>query len=160
MLYFASTNGLIFPKVTQSQSLASANTVYTDGSRNLTVAYHSSPGSKNKMHTSGEWAELFAVFMVLEDFAFSPINIYSDGPYVVRVMPALETAYICWTHNQQWCHLFHRTQELLNHHQSSRYIGHINLHSGLPDHWLTLIHKTIPWLWGLYSASLPLCSPP
>ena len=133
VLQFAQSYSFIFPKITKSNPIPKAVTVFTDGSSNGMAAFVANNRSHvfKTSYQSTQLVELYAVLQVFTQFFDQPVNIFTDSAYVAQSIPLLETSpFLKTTSNAT--PLFAQIQKLIHKRQQPFYLGHIRAHTNLP----------------------------
>lgn len=133
ILSFVTQHPIIFPKVTASEPLVLATTIYTDGSKTGIGAYvilGKPPVTIQFEPDQPQVVELQIVKMILERFS-EAINIVSDSRYVVNAMQVLETAGLIRS-TSTVAGLFLSIQTLLQNRHHKVFTTHIRAHTSLP----------------------------
>ena len=108
-------------------------TIFTDANKN-TAGYWTPESSKFLPHSfsSVQPAELWAIYLVLQDFPQIPINIVSDSQYAVLScvqLPHVSLPGTLKTAIDKW---FYQVQQLLLERSELIFFTHIRAHSALP----------------------------
>lgn len=132
-MQFAHYHQILFPKISVSQPLADALTVFTDGSSNgiASLIIQGNTATWRTNYKSAQEVELFAVFQALLQIS-APFNLYSDSQYIIRALNTIETVPFIGTLNSTIQTLFRDIQHLIYSRVNKCYFGHIRAHSGLP----------------------------
>lgn len=108
-------------------------TVFTDANKN-TAGHFTFERSKVLPHSfsSAQPAELWAIYLVLQDFPQLPVNIVSNSRYAVLSCLQLPQVSLPITLKTDIDKLFYQVQQLLLQHSKSIFFTHIHSHSALP----------------------------
>ena len=133
MLQLLQVTPFVFPKVTHSDSISEALTVFIDGSKNgkATVVIHGQIQVIDTIYTSAQLVELCGALKVFELVAL-PFNLYSDSHYVVRALQVLEVVPSIQPSTATF-QMFFKIQMLIRAHAHPFFAGHIRTQSSLPS---------------------------
>ena len=108
-------------------------TIFTDANKS-SAGYWTLESSKVLPHSfsSVQPAELWAIYLVLQDFPQIPINIVSDSQYAVLSCLQLPHVSLPLTLKTTIDKLFYQVQQLLLQHSELIFFTHIHAHSALP----------------------------
>lgn len=114
----------VLPKVTHSDPISEALTVFIDGSKNgkATAVIHGQIQVINTIYTSAQLVELCGALKVFELVAL-PFNLYSDSHYVVTLQ-VLEVVSSIQPLTATF-HIFLKIQMLIRAHAHPFFVGHI-----------------------------------
>jgi hypothetical protein len=130
LLQFLQVTPFVFPKVTHSDPISEALTVFIDESKNGkdTVVIHGQIQVVDTIHTSAQLVELCGVLKVFALLALL-FNLYSDSHYVVKAFQVLEVVPSIQPSAATF-QMFFKIRMLIRAHPL--FVGHIQAHSGLP----------------------------
>ena len=108
-------------------------TIFTDANKN-TAGYWTPESSKFLSHSfsSVQPAELWAIYLDLQDLPQIPINIVSDSRYAVLSCLQLPHVSLPLTLKRAIDNLFHQVQQLLLQRSELVFFTHIRAHSAFP----------------------------
>lgn len=132
LIQFAKIHPFIFPKVTLTQPIPNALTIFTDGSSNGQAAYvvNNQSFAFLTLYTSAQLVELNAVLDVFKKH-WEPFNLYTDSAYVAYSVPHLETTPFIKPTSEA-SNLFSQLSAIIRSRSHSFYIGHLRAHTNLP----------------------------
>ena len=125
LLQFLQVTPFVFPKVTHSDPISEALTVFIDGSKNgkATVVIHGQIQVIDTIYTSAQLVELCGTLKGFERVAL-PFNLYSDSHYVVKAFQVLEVVPSIQPLTATF-QMFFKIQMLIRAHAHPFFVGHI-----------------------------------
>jgi ribonuclease HI len=136
---FLTSQAWILPHITATKPLASAITVFTDGTSKGRATYiiYSPSGTyteQKNIANPGATAQHAEIFVVLAALRVLPglVNIVPDSQYVVKAIHSIETSRLKGDSKSTIFHLFTRAQMVFQACTSAFFITHIRSYTGLP----------------------------